>query len=49
VVHLFHDGSEQLNWILEVNGLLIDVRHAPKEIQEAAFRQGVIASIPEKT
>lgn len=37
-----------LIWMLEVNGLLIDVRHAPREIQEAAFRQGLIPSIPEK-
>ena len=38
-----------LVWMLEVNGLIIDVRHAPKEIQEAAFRQGLIPYIPEKT
>jgi len=36
-----------LVWMLEVNGLIIDVRHAPKEIQEAAFRQGLIPYIPE--
>ena len=36
-----------LVWMLEVNGLLIDVRHAPREIQEAAFRQGLIPYIPE--
>jgi Domain of unknown function (DUF6398) len=36
-----------LVWMLEVNGLIIDVRHAPREIQEAAFRQGLIPSIPE--
>ncbi len=36
-----------LIWMLEVNGLIIDVRHAPKEIQEAAFRQGLIPYIPE--
>jgi hypothetical protein len=36
-----------LIWMLEVNGLLIDVRHAPREIQEAAFRQGLIPYIPE--
>lgn len=30
-----------------VNGLIIDVRHAPREIQEAAFHQGVIPYIPE--
>src|SRR5262252_4579731 len=31
-----------LVWMLEVNGLILDVRHAPREIQEAAFRQGLI-------
>lgn len=36
-----------LIWMLEVNGLIIDVRHAPSEIQEAAFRQGLIPYIPE--
>ena len=36
-----------LIWMLSVNGLIIDVRHAPREIQEAAFRQGFIPSIPE--
>ena len=35
-----------LVWMLEVNGLVIDVRHAPREIQEAAFRQGLIPYIP---
>jgi hypothetical protein len=34
-------------WMLEVNGLIIDVRHAPREIQEAAFRRGLIPYIPE--
>jgi hypothetical protein len=36
-----------LIWMLEVNGLIIDVRQAPREIQEAAFRQGLIPYIPE--
>ena len=35
-----------LIWMLEVNGLIIDVRHAPREVQEAAFRQGLIPYIP---
>jgi len=36
-----------LVWMLEVNGLIIDIRHAPREIQEAAFRQGLIPYLPE--
>jgi hypothetical protein len=35
-----------LIWMIEVNGLIIDVRHAPKEIQEVAFHKGLIPYIP---
>jgi hypothetical protein len=33
-------------WMLEVNGLIVDVRHAPREIQEIAFQKGLIPYIP---
>jgi len=36
-----------LIWMLEVNGLIMDVRHAPREIQEEVFRKGLIPYIPE--
>ncbi len=36
-----------LIWMREVNGFLIDVRHAPREIQEEAFRKGLIPSLPD--
>jgi hypothetical protein len=35
-----------LVWMLEVNGLLVDVRGAPREVQEIAFRKGLIPYIP---
>jgi hypothetical protein len=35
-----------LIWMLEVNGFIIDVRHAPREIQEEALRRGLIPYIP---
>jgi hypothetical protein len=35
-----------LVWMLEVNGLLMDVRHAPREVQETAFNKGLIPYIP---
>jgi hypothetical protein len=35
-----------LVWIAEVNGLLVDLRHAPRVWQEKAFRQGMIPYIP---
>ncbi len=33
-------------WTLEVNGFLMDIRHAPRELQEAAFAKGLIPYIP---
>jgi hypothetical protein len=35
-----------LVWMLEVNGLMVDVRHAPREVQEIAFNKGLIPYIP---
>src|SRR6516162_199941 len=35
-----------LVWMLEVNGLMMDVRQAPREVQEIAFRKGLIPYIP---
>ncbi len=35
-----------LAWMIQVNGLVIDARYAPREIQEEAFRKGLIPSIP---
>lgn len=33
-------------WNLQVNGFLVDVRRMPREIQEAAFKKGLIPYIP---
>jgi hypothetical protein len=35
-----------MTWILNVNGLFIDIRTAPREVQEIAFRKGLIPYIP---
>ena len=35
-----------LVWMLQVNGFLMDIRHAPRELQEAAFEKGLIPYIP---
>ena len=40
------DGNP-LAWMVEVNGLVIDVRHAPRSIQEIAYQRGLIPHIPE--
>ena len=31
----------------QVNGLLADARHMPREVQEIAFRRGLIPFVPE--
>ena len=33
-------------WMLQVNGFMVDVRHAPREMQEIAFNKGLIPYIP---
>jgi hypothetical protein len=35
-----------LVWMLEVNGFMMDVRQAPREVQEIAFRKGLIPYLP---
>ena len=35
-----------LIWMLEVNGFIMDVRHAPREVKEIAFAKGLIPYIP---
>ncbi len=35
-----------LVWMLEVNGLLVDVRDMPREVQQIAFDQGLIPYVP---
>lgn len=33
-------------WMLEVNGLIVDIRGMPRAVQEQAYRQGLIPYIP---
>ncbi|MFM2044728.1 MAG: hypothetical protein RLY86_3304 [Pseudomonadota bacterium] len=35
-----------LVWMAEVNGMLVDLRHMPREVQEIAFAKGMIPYIP---
>ena len=35
-----------LVWMAEVNGLLVDLRDMPPEVQEIAFEDGLIPYIP---
>ncbi|MEL6554732.1 MAG: plasmid pRiA4b ORF-3 family protein [Cyanobacteria bacterium J06621_11] len=38
--------SNPLIWMLEVNGFIMDIRSAPREVQEIAFAKGLIPYIP---
>ena len=33
-------------WMLSVNGFMMDIRHAPRELQEIAYEKGLIPYIP---
>jgi hypothetical protein len=33
-------------WMLQVNGLMVDVRYMPRDVQEIAFQKGLIPYIP---
>jgi hypothetical protein len=35
-----------LVWMAEVNGLLVDLREMPREVQEIAFAKGLIPYLP---
>ena len=39
-------GSNPMAWLIRVDGLMVDARHLPREIQEEAFRRGVIPYLP---
>jgi hypothetical protein len=41
-------ADNPLVWMLEVNGLTIDIRHAPAELQRLAYEKGLIPFIPAK-
>jgi len=33
-------------WLLQVNGMMVDIRHTPVELQRLAFEKGLIPFIP---
>lgn len=35
-----------LAWMIEVNGLIVDVRMLPRELQEEVYRMGLIPYVP---
>lgn len=41
-------ADNPLVWMLQVNGLMIDIRQAPAELQRLAYEKGLIPFIPAK-
>jgi hypothetical protein len=39
-------GDNPVVWMVEVNGMLVDIRQESREIQAEAFREGLIPYIP---
>jgi hypothetical protein len=39
-------AANPMAWLIQVNGFIVDARHAPREIQEEAFRRGLIPYLP---
>ena len=35
-------------WLIQVNGLIVDARHMPREVQELAYQKGLIPYVPGK-
>jgi hypothetical protein len=35
-----------LTWMADINGLIVDLRYMPREVQEGAFAKGMIPHIP---
>ena len=33
-------------WLIKVDGFIVDARHAPRAVQEEAFRRGLIPYLP---
>jgi len=39
-------GDNPMAWLIQVNGLIVDARQVSREIQEEAFRRGLIPYLP---
>ena len=37
------------DWLIMVNGYIVDVRSMPREVQEMAYQQGLIPYLPDET
>jgi len=35
-------------WMIQIDGIIVDIRDTPREIQEEAYRKGLIPYLPEE-
>ena len=40
--------NNPLIWMVKVNGVIMDIRAMPREVQEQAYRQGIIPYVPDE-
>lgn len=40
--------SNPMAWMISLDGLIVDVRYMPREIQQVAYEKGLIPSMPEE-
>lgn len=40
-------AGNPLVWLVEVRGVIVDLRQAPRDVQEAAYRAGLIPYVPD--
>ncbi len=41
-----HMAANPMAWLIMVNGFAVDARHLPRDVQEEAFRRGLIPFLP---
>lgn len=39
-------AANPVAWLIQVNGLIVDARYVPRDVQEEAFRRGLIPYLP---
>lgn len=39
--------TSSLAWLITVDGLIVDARHMPREVQEVAYQKGLIPYVPD--
>ena len=41
-------GDNMMAWMVSINGIVLDARYLPRELQEEAYRKGLIPYVPDE-